>query len=85
MALSRISVSAALFVAIASPCLADPQIVIPEPLQQAAMSCIDEAVRICPEVLTAEDHGISCMIGKRSQFSPRCRVVYDQVAHLLKR
>ncbi len=43
------------------------------------MSCVGEAVQICPEVMTADDHGVSCMVGKRGQFSPRCRLIYDKV------
>lgn len=81
----RIASSIALVSALASPCLGAPQPAFSEKLQQDAMSCAGEAVQICPEVLTAEDHGISCMVGKRSQFSARCRVIYDQVARVLKR
>ncbi len=67
------------------PCLAASQPVMTEQLQQAAMSCVGEAVQICPEVMTAADHGVSCMIGKRTEFSPRCRVIYDRVARVLGR
>ena len=47
------------------------------------MSCVGEAVQICPEVMTAEDHGVSCMVGKRASFSPRCRTIYNKVARVL--
>ncbi len=66
-------------------CLAASQPVMTDQLQQEAMSCVGEAVQICPEVMTAADHGVSCMVGKRVQFSPRCRVIYDRVARVLGR
>ena len=69
----------------AAPCLAAPQAVIPDALQQEAMTCVGEAMQICPDVWTAEDHGLSCMTGKRQSFSPRCRVIYDKVVHVLGR
>ena len=81
----RIASSIALVSTLASPCLGAPQPAFSEKLQQDAMSCVGEAMQICPDVLTAEDHGVSCMVGKRSQFSPRCRVIYDQVARVLKK
>ncbi len=81
----RIASSIALVSTLASPCLGAPQPPLSEKLQQEAMSCVGEAMQICPEVLTAEDHGVGCMVGKRSQFSPRCRVIYDHVARVLKR
>ena len=70
---------------LASPCSAAPRPVMTEQLQQDAMSCAGEAVQICPEVMTAEDHGVSCMVGKRAMFSPRCRAIYDRVARVLGR
>ena len=85
MTLSRLFSSTALMSILASPCLAASQPAFSEKLQQDAMSCVVEAMQICPEVMTVEDHGVSCMVGKRSQFSPRCRVVYDQVARVLNR
>ena len=69
----------------ATPALAATQAVIPDALQQEAMTCVGEAVQICPDVWTAEDHGLTCMTGKRRSFSPRCRVVYDKIAHVLGR
>ena len=76
---------AALGLCLASPCLAASQPAMTEQLQQDAMSCIGEAVQICPEVMTADDHGVSCMVGKRASFSPRCRTIYDKVARVLGR
>ena len=67
----------------AAPGLAAPQAVIPDALQQEAMTCVSAAMQICPDVWTAEDHGLACMTGKRQSFSPRCRVIYDKVAHVL--
>ena len=80
--------SAAVFIAATLPgvsCLAAPQAAIPDALQQEAMTCVGEAMQICPDVWTAEDHGLACMTGKRQSFSPRCRVIYDKVAHALGR
>ena len=65
-------------------CLAAPQAVIPDALQREAMTCVGEAMQVCPDVWTAEDHGLACMTGKRLSFSPRCRVIYDKVAHVLR-
>ena len=70
---------------VASPCVAASRPVMTEQLQEDAMSCVGEAVQICPEVMTAEDHGVSCMVGKRASFSPRCRSIYDRVARVLGR
>ena len=67
----------------ASSGLAATQATIPDALQQEAMSCVGEAVQICPDVWISEDHGLACMTGKRQNFSPRCRVIYDKVAHVL--
>jgi hypothetical protein len=69
--------------ALALPCLAASQ-PIPDALQQEAMTCVGEAMQICPDVMTSEDHGLACMTGKRAAFSPRCRVVYDKVARSLR-
>ena len=76
----------ALALCLACPSLAAPRgSVMTEQLRQDAMSCAGEAVQICPEVMTAADHGISCMVGKRVSFSSRCRVIYDKVARVLSR
>ena len=74
----------ALTVALPSPCLAASQAAISDALQQEAMTCVSEAAQICPDVWTAEDHGIACMTGRRASFSPRCRVIYDKVARTLQ-
>ena len=83
MTLSRTVVLIAIELASASPSLAASQSVISNELQQEALTCAGEAVQICPEVWTAPDHGLTCMTGKRSQFSPRCQVIYDKVDHAL--
>ena len=75
----------ALFFAVAFSAQAAPQPVIPDALQQEAMTCVGEAMQICPDVWTSEDHGLACMTGRRQGFSPRCRVIYDKVAHVLGR
>ena len=51
---------------LAWPCFAASRPVMTEQLQQDAMSCAGEAVQICPEVMTAADHGVSCMVKTRS-------------------
>lgn len=72
----------AVTLALASPCLGASQ-PIPDALQQEAMTCVGEALRVCPDVWTAEDHGLACMTGKRQAFSPRCQIIYDKVSHAL--
>lgn len=69
-------------IALASPCFAAPQ-TVPDVLQQEAMTCVGEAMQICPDLMTSEDHGLACMTGKRRYFSPRCRVIYDKVGGTL--
>ena len=76
--------SFASLVALASIQPVSAQVAIPDALQQEAMTCVGEAAQICPDVWTAADHGVACMIGKRQGFSPRCRVIYDKVARALK-
>ena len=72
-----------LVLASALPCLAAAQPAISPDLQQEAMTCVSEAMQICPDVWTAPDHGLTCMTGKRAAFSPRCRVIYDKVDQAL--
>lgn len=83
MASPAIIPSAAIWFLLAAPCLAGADPTIPDALQQEAMTCVGEAMQICPDVLTAEDHGLACMTGKRQAFSPRCRVIYDKVDHAI--
>lgn len=70
-------------IVLTSPCFGASQ-PIPDALQQEAMTCVGEAMQICPDVMTSEDHGWACMKGKRAFFSPRCRIVYDKVARTLR-
>ena len=60
------------------PSQAAPRIVLPPALQQAALLCLGEALRLCPDALKAKDHGISCIKTKRHLLSVPCRGVYDQ-------
>ncbi len=76
---------AAVALDLAPHCLAASPPVMSDQLQQDTMSCVGEAVQICPEVMTSDDHGVACMVGKRGQFSPRCRLIYDKVARVLRR
>jgi hypothetical protein len=48
------------------------------------MTCVSEAMQICPDLMMSEDHGMACMTGKRAAFSPRCRVIYDKVDRALR-
>lgn len=83
MSLFSTPVMVVLLFALASSCCAATQAVIPDGLQREAMSCVGEAMQICPDVWMAEDHGLACMTGKRASFTPRCRVIYDKVAHAI--
>jgi hypothetical protein len=74
----------AVAIAYASPCLAGAQNLSPELRQQAIQNCTGDAMRLCPQALTDEGQAVSCMATKRPQLSQSCRVVYDQVARLLR-
>ena len=80
---TRLAISVGLALASATLCRAASQPTIPADLQQEAMTCVGEAMQICPDVWTTEDHGLACMTGRRASFSPRCRVIYDKVDHAL--
>ena len=67
-----------------STCLAGALDVSPDLRQRAIQTCQNDAVRLCPESLMDEGAAVSCMAGKRPQLSAPCRVVYDQVARVLK-
>ncbi len=82
MTCARVTFSAVVLLA-ATSSIAASQPVISDDLQQEAMTCVGEATQFCPDVWTAEDHGLACMAGKRQSFSPRCRVIYDKVARVL--
>jgi hypothetical protein len=82
MARAQLTLSAGLLLASGISCLA-AQPAIPPDVQQEAMTCLSEAMQICPDLWTAEDHGLACMTGKRASFSPRCRVIYDKVDQAL--
>ena len=83
MARLRIALFGTLAFVSASPCFPATQASIPDALQQEAMTCVGEAMQICPDVWTAEDHGLACMTGKRAAFTPRCRLIYDKVDQAL--
>lgn len=67
----------------ATSALAGSGIAIPLQLQQSAVLCLGEALRLCPNALAAKDHGLSCILGKRRLLSASCRVVYDQGMNVL--
>ena len=68
-----------------SACLAGAQDVSPQLRQTAIDTCSGDAMRLCPMAMTDEAAAVSCMADKRPQLTQSCRVVYDQVARLLKR
>jgi hypothetical protein len=74
----RLTLSIALVLATAAPAFAAPRIAIPPGLQQSAVLCLGEALRLCPNALSAKDHGLSCILGKRRMLTAPCRTVYDQ-------
>ena len=67
-----------------TPAGAAQHFVLPPGLQQAAILCLGEALRLCPNALAAQDHGIACIRGKRRLLTKTCRTVYDQGLSLLK-
>ncbi len=67
-----------------SSALAGATDVSPELRQRALVTCTDDALRLCPSSLTDEAAAVSCMAGHRPQLTPSCRVVYDQVARVLR-
>ena len=79
----RLIVCLSVALAASSPALAAPPIAIPPALRLSAMTCIGEALRLCPNALAAKDHGVSCILGKRRLLSAPCRDVYDQGVRLL--
>ena len=80
----RLALSCASLVALGLIRPVSAQVAIPDALQQEAMTCIGEAAQVCPDLWTAPDHGLACMTGGRQGFSPRCRVIYDKVARVMK-
>ena len=68
-----------------STCLAGAQDVSPALRQSALDTCSGDAMRLCPMAMSDEASAVSCMADKRPQLTPSCRVVYDQVARVLKR
>ena len=80
----RFTLCLTLLLAAAPPAIAASRIAIPPQLQQSAMLCLGEALRLCPNALASKDHGVSCIVGKRRLLSAPCRTVYDQGVHLLE-
>lgn len=59
------------------------RLALPPALQQTALLCLAEAQRLCPDMLTAKDHGVACLLAKRRQLSQTCRTVADQAVSFL--
>ncbi len=82
MAPLSISLSLPLMVAFVGPCLAAPPAVIPDALQQEAMTCVGEAMQVCPNLWTSEvpfcfeavslDEADSILRVARSSFDDLC-------------
>jgi hypothetical protein len=70
--------------ALTSAALAGVSDVSPELRQRAVDTCSGDAMRLCPMAMSDEASAVSCMAGKRPQLTLSCRVVYDQVARVLK-
>lgn len=71
--------------ALTSAALAGANDVSPELRQRALDTCSGDAMRLCPLSMSDEASAVSCLASKRPQLTPSCRVVYDQVARVLKR
>ena len=67
-----------------SPCLAGAQDVSPDLRQRAIADCGGDAMRLCPQAMSDEGAAVACLAGKRPQLTRSCRVVYDQVARVLR-
>ena len=82
----RIAASLGFFLSLglASGAVAGTAAVSSELRQRALDDCTGDAMRLCPLSLTDEASAVSCMATKRPQLSPACRIVYDQVARVLK-
>ena len=70
---------------LATECFAGPQDISPELRQRAIQICTTDAMRLCPAALMNEEQTVACMSGKRALLTPACRVVFDQVARLLRK
>lgn len=79
-----VPLSVAITLMTSTACFAGPQDVSPELRQRVIQTCTNDAVRLCPTSLTDEVQTVSCMSNKRPQLTTSCRVIYDQVARLLK-
>ena len=73
-----------LSIATLSPCLAGAQDVSPDLRQRAIADCGGDAMRLCPQAMSDEGAAVACLAGKRPQLTNSCRVVYDQVARVLR-
>ena len=73
-----------LSLALTSAALAGAGDVSPDLRQRALDTCTGDAMRLCPMAMTDEASAVSCMAGHRPQLTQSCRVVYDQVARVLR-
>ena len=77
-------IGAGLTIALTSNCFAGAQDVSQDLRDKAVQNCTDDAMRLCPQAIMDEGQVVSCMASKRPQLTQSCRVVYDQVARVLK-
>ena len=73
-----------LSIATLSPCLAGAQDVSAELRERAITDCGGDAMRLCPQAMSDEGAAVACLADKRPQLTRTCRVVYDQVARVLR-
>ena len=76
--------STGLTFALTSGCLAGAQDVSQSLRDRAVQTCTSDAMRLCPEAIMDEGQVVTCMASKRPLLTQSCRVVYDQVARVLK-
>lgn len=69
----------------AAPASAAPRISVPDGLKRSAASCLGEALRLCPEMLTDPARGASCVLGRRRALGRTCRDLPGGIATLTKR
>ena len=77
-------IAAGLTFALTTGCLAGAQNVSQDLRDKAVQNCTSDAMRLCPEAIMDEGQVVNCMASKRPQLTQSCRVVYDQVARVLK-
>lgn len=52
---------------------------------QAEAVCKDDAMRLCADAIPDESAVVACMRPKRSELTPPCRKVFDEVVQAVRR